>query len=96
MILDQDIYIDQRVISYAIKSCNQASNNDLLKPLIEPHMQTILEQKIIKILILSKKEMEDFTENPIEFIRTQHDITMTFYNAKSSALDLINSFTKYK
>jgi len=46
--------------------------------------------------MLDQKEIYDFDCNPVEHIWTQHDVTFTFFSAKSSALDMINYFVKYK
>lgn len=41
-ILNQDIYVDSKVISYAFKILNQSSNNEFTKQLVEPHMEQLL------------------------------------------------------
>lgn len=95
-ILNQDIYVDSKVISYAFKILNQSSNNEFTKQLVEPHMEQLLTQWAIRGLVLTKKELYDFEINPVDHIRLQHDITFTFFSAKASALEMINLYTKYK
>jgi hypothetical protein len=34
--------------------------------------------------------------NPVDHIRLHHDISFTFHSAKSSALEMINLYTRYK
>jgi len=90
------MYIDSKVVSYALKVINQATINDGLKSNVEPYMEELLTTYAIPLLKLTKKEIEDFEINPVEHIRTQTDITFTFFSAKSSALDMINYLSTYR
>ena len=67
-----------------------------MKSEIEPHMEELLTRYSIPLITLTKKEIEDFEINPVEHIRTQTDITFTFFSAKSSALDMINYLATYR
>lgn len=46
-IVNEDIYVDSKVVSYAIKVLNQSTNNDFTKLLIEPHMENLLKHRAI-------------------------------------------------
>lgn len=90
------MYLDTKVISYAVKVINQATINESLRSHVEPMMEELLTTYAIPLIRLTKKEIEDFECNPVEHIRSQSDITFTFFSAKSSALDMINYLATYR
>lgn len=91
-----EMYIDTKVVSYALKVINQATINEGIKAQVEPYMEELLTTYAIPLIRLTKKEIEDFEINPVEHIRASTDISFTFFSAKSSALDMINYLATYR
>ena len=56
----------------------------------------LIKNYVIELVRLTQKDIEDFYDNPVDFIRKMKDVTETFYSWKYSALDFINltSFIK--
>jgi hypothetical protein len=94
--LTSEMYIDSKVLSYTIKICSQSSMTEAMRPHIEPHMNTLITKFCIPFIMATPQDLEEFESNPVEHIRSQHDVTFAFFSAKSAALDMINYFTSYK
>lgn len=62
------------------------------------HSEDLIKNYVINLVKISNKDLEDFSDNPMEFIRRMKDVTETFYSSRHSALEfiLIFYFTKCK
>jgi hypothetical protein len=92
----QDIFIYSKVLNFCLKIISTGFNHACSVHFIKPHVETILSQYAIPLMLLTEKDIEDFESDPIEFVRKSSDSTASFYSAKSTVLDLITQATRYK
>ncbi len=59
-------------------------------------MEKILYQTVIPIMMVSKRDIQLFWEDPIEFIRKQEDFTETLYMLKNTVIDLLQYICMYQ
>jgi len=78
-------FISNRVLSHSIKIINQGCKFEKAVKYVSEIAKDILENNIIRLIMLSKKDIDEFECNPIEHIRKQSDITVSFYSSKCSA-----------
>ena len=46
---------------------------------LKPHMENILYNTIVPIMLITEKDLAQFESDPIEFIRNQYDFTETLF-----------------
>lgn len=92
-------FIPDVVLNYYIKFINQAvkfpSSLEYLKGLQLPNGEFIIPELITKVItpILCKtpRDQELWTDNPIEYIRKEADLSQTYYSASSASVDLLET-----
>lgn len=92
----KDYFINPDVLGYALKICSQAAKNEYTLKVILPHCMDLMKEYAIPLVMLTNKDIEDFNDNPVDFIRRMKDITETFYSCKHSAVEMILLFSFYK
>ena len=63
---------------------------------MKPLLPDILVSYSIPSMLLSEKDVEDFENDPIEFMRKERDPNPNIYSVRNSILESINHIIKYK
>jgi hypothetical protein len=50
---------------------------------LKPHVEQILCENIIPIMLVTQKDLETFENDPMEYIRVQYDFTETLFAPKN-------------
>lgn len=88
----KDFFINPDILGYSMKICSQATKNPQTFEFITPQCVTLMKDYAVDLVMLTKKDLEDFSDNPMDFIRKMKDVTETFYSCKHSALEMIIIF----
>jgi len=67
-------YTHVKVLFYAMKYIDKALKSPDLRELLKDHIEDLLFDVLVPAMFLTQKDEEDWTENPIEFIRGEEDI----------------------
>lgn len=59
-------------------------------------MENILFQTVIPIMMVTERDIQLFSEDPIEYIRKQEDFTETLYMPKNTVIDLLQYICMYQ
>ena len=73
-----EMYIDMYVLSHAIKVLTQGMLNKGTVALIAPHMEDLLLNYSISVIRMRDRDVEIFETNPVEHVRTQHEVTLNW------------------
>ncbi len=63
---------------------------------LKPFAENLLFETIIPIMLIQHKDVVQYREDPIEFIRKQNDITQTVMNPKFTVEDLLEYLCQYR
>ncbi|CAI2372071.1 unnamed protein product [Moneuplotes crassus] len=85
----QDYFISPDLLGYAIKVCTQSLKIPNTKDYLLPKSKEIIENYMIPMVQVTNKDIEDFYDNPVDFIRKMKDVTETFYSCRYSAIEFI-------
>lgn len=89
-------FVANEIVSFAIRILSKTENIAELFKHLKPHQEDILFKYALPLIQLTPGEIEEFTENPVTYIRQQFDISDTLNSAKNSGIDLINYFVTYQ
>lgn len=56
---------------------------------LKPYVETILFDHIVPLMFITMKDVSQFTNDPIEYIRSQYDFAEATYQAKNQVQDLL-------
>jgi nitrate reductase assembly molybdenum cofactor insertion protein NarJ len=89
----KDYFISPDLLSYALKICAQSMKNPLTIKILSPNCMTLIKEHAVPLVMLTNKDIEDFYDNPTDFIRKMKDITETFYSCRHSLKEVLLIFS---
>lgn len=78
--LSKEYFICPDLLGYSLKVCSQSLKNPTTVVYMLPKSRELIENYVIPLVTLSNKDIEDFYDNPVDFIRKMRDVTETFYS----------------
>jgi len=88
-------FMPNEILSFAIRIVSKTEKVPELFAHLRVHHEDILLKYSLPLLKLTPNEIEEFSDNPVSYIRSQYDISDTLNSAKNSAMDLITFFACY-
>jgi len=82
-------FVGSKTLNFAIKLVSAATKVPLTMSKMLPFMGTILYETAIPLMLVSKRDMALFTDDPIEYIRKQQDFMETIYMPKVTTVELV-------
>ena len=89
-------FVANEVVSFAVRIITKSEKIPVLNSILHQHDEDILFKYSLPLLRITPGEVEEFTDNPVSYVRTQHNIADTLNSAKNSGIDLINDIVTQK
>ena len=82
-------FVGNKTLNTSLRFLTKALNNKTLyKSVCQPHLQSILYEITLPLLLISEKDVQTWTENQIEYVRLQVDRSNA-WNVKRTNQELI-------
>lgn len=88
-------FVGTKCLNSALRFVASAIKNAKLRKLCTPHIQTILFELTLPLMLISEQEFNLWNENPIEYVRMQVDFSNP-WNVKRTNQDLIKAICNIK
>ena len=69
---------------------------DPLKEKLQPYFETLLYEVVIPLMMMSNRDITQFNDDPIEFIRSIFDFLESIFMPKNTTLELQSQLCKFK
>lgn len=89
-------FLGSKTLNFVIKLVSSASKIDVTMAKMVPFVDKIMYEKLVPLMMVTAKDQQLFTDDPIEFIRRQNDIMETVYQPRNSAIDLLQYLCQHK
>ena len=88
-------FVGTKTLFYALKTVQISIKHKHTRHFIQDHMQTILFELTIPLMLLTQHEFNEWSDNPVEYIRMQVDQSDS-YSIKTIVRALVNSICSIK
>ena len=88
-------FVGTKALNSALRFVASAIKNAKMRKLCAPHIQTILFDLTLPLMLISEQEWRLWSENPIEYVRMQVDFSNP-WNVKRTNQDLIKAICNIK
>ena len=82
-------FVGSRTLNFNLKLIKQSIKIAGLKEKLIPFVDTILYEIVIPLLIMSNKDIQQFEEDPIEYIRSLFDFLESIFMPKNTTIELL-------
>ncbi len=89
-------FCTDRVVHYCLSFVDLAVELAPTYKLLKPHMDFLLYKVCFPAMCLSDDDVEEFENDPHEFVRKQNSPLADFYDPRMSAIALVTSAVKYR
>ncbi len=89
-------FVGNAALNFSIKYIQYAVKIPFTMEVLKPYVENILFETVVPIMLLAEKDLEQFENEPSEFIRKQLDWNESLFIAKNSCADLILTLTGFK
>lgn len=89
-------FVGSKALSFCIKFITNCTKQDHTMEKLKPFMENIMFDTIIPIMYVTQRDMQNFTDDAVEFIRNQYDFSETLFQPKNVVQDLLCYICKYK
>ena len=79
----KDSFVSSKCLRHVIKFISLATQLENTMATLKPYVHRILFDTIIPIMFVTKKDVETFHEEPVEYIRNLYEFNETLYQAKN-------------
>ena len=88
-------FVGSKALNFAIKFTSASTKQQITMDEIKPYVEDILQNIVVPIMFISEQDVESFTNEPIEYIRSQYDFTETMLQPRNQVQDLLQYLCKY-
>lgn len=89
-------FVGSKALNFSIKFISSAMKQSSTVEQLKPYLENILYEIVIPIMLVTHKDVVNFKEDPIEYIRKQDDFTETLYMPKMNVIDLLQYICRHK
>ena len=82
-------FVGTKTVNFVIKLVTAATKIPLTMAKMIPFIDNILYETVIPLMLISQRDLQLFTEDPIEYVRKQTDLMETIYMPKITTIDLL-------
>ena len=82
-------FVGSRTLNFNLKLIQQSIKIPQLKDKLIPFVDTILYEIVIPLLLMSNKDIQQFDEDPVEFIRSLFDFLESIFMPKNTTIELL-------
>ena len=89
-------FVGQNTLNFALKLVKESVRIDPLKEKLQPYFETLLYEVVIPLMMMSNRDITQFNDDPIEFIRSIFDFLESIFMPKNTTLELQSTLCKFK
>ena len=88
-------HVGSKALNFSIKFLSASTKLENTMEKMRPFVENILYDTIVPILFITHKDLQQYENDPIEYIRAQYDFTETMFHPKNQVQDLLMYLCKY-